>query len=367
MKVERISNLTAMRQGDWEDLLIQSGNKSLFMTWIWLTTWWEVYGADHELWWLNVKDNDGSLMGSAPLYLRRHRNGLILPHRELRFIGTGAPVSPEHLDILAAPGKSAIVLPAINDFLSEQAEDWDVLLLTDLTDKEGSGTALELRPVEDQFPMAPYIPLPASWEEYFKSLGKWLRRTITRQRNKQTREMEMSFQVWSPKQESFESAFTKFEKLYALRKESMKVENKFEVSAGYRKFHRLLAFRFSAKGWLNLAFLKIGTREVACEYTFKYRDALYSYQSGFDPEFGKNNVFKVLRSYVIENAIQQGVKEFDLLRGEEAYKYDWKAIARKKQSVRRFSPNAHGRVLYQAARLKRLGSRVREMVTGAAK
>ncbi len=374
MIIQRISNITEIGKEEWNDLLIRSRNQSVFMTWIWLMTWWAVYGEDNELWWLNVRNEKGTLVGSAPLYLRRHSNGLTLPHREIRFIGTGAPVSPEHLDVLIDCKKSEETLKAIGQYLTDHQNDWDVLLLTDLTCKENSGTpaARELAEllskqntsvqIEDQLPLAPYIRLPNTWDEYFKSLGKWLRRTIARQRNKQTRELDMSFYIWSSKDGGFDTAFGKFEKLYALRKESVKVENKFEKSCGYQKFHRLLASRFAEAGWLNLAFLKIGDREVACEYTFKYLDTLYSYQCGFDPEFGKNNVFKVLRSYVIEDAIQSGIKEFDLLRGEESYKYDWKALPRKKQTLRCFSPTFYGGALKNMMNLKRTGKRILSQV-----
>ena len=349
---------------DWDDLLIRSGNQSIFMTWTWLITWWEVYGENNELWWMYVADERGRFVGSAPLYLRKQTNGLLLPHREIRFIGTGAPVSPEHLDILVDPMKQDETFDAIGKYLDEHRSHWDVLLLTDLTVQNVSPATLNLAgelssvQIEEQFPRAPYIPLPDRWEDYFKSLGKWLRRTIARQRNKQTRELDMSFYVWSPKDSEFDAAFSQFEKLYALRKESVQVENKFAQAYGYLKFHRLLASRLADEGRLNLAFLKIQGKEVACEYTFKHRNKLYSYQCGFDPAFAKHNIFKVLRSYVIEVAIKQGIKEFDLLRGEESYKYDWKALPRKKQMLRAFSPTFYGSTLKSVLGLRRTGRQI---------
>ncbi len=368
IQVQRLTNFSELSAKEWNHLLERSGNQSIFLTWTWLKTWWEVYGEDNEFWWLNVNDTDGTLIGSAPLYVRRLRNGLILPHRELRFIGTGAPVSPEHLDILAEPQRRDEVLSAIARYLLNHQREWDVLLLNDLSNKSSANNALKLADllsgmnqiamIEDQYPFAPYVSLPKTWDEYYESLGKWLRRTITRQRNKQTRELDMSFYVWTPKDGDFEGAFEKFEKLYGLRKETMSVENKFEKSAGYQKFHRLLASRFAEEGRLNLAFLKIGNREVACEYTFQYMKTLYSYQCGFDPEFGKNNVFKVLRSFVIEKAIKDGLTEFDLLRGEESYKSDWNAAPRKKQMLRSFSPTFYGGMLKGIQGLRRTGKRL---------
>lgn len=375
MTLNRLTDFLEVLQlePEWNNLLKRSSNKSVFMTWEWLTTWWEVYGEGHELWWLAIRSQNGRLIGSAPLYLRKQKNGLFLPHRELRFIGTGSPVAPEHLDIILDAQYFDEVLQAIQKHLVEHFSDWDVLYLTDIThpgagayqfvdqlSNEGSMVA-----IEEQVPKAPYIPLPDSWETYFKSLGKWLRRTIARQRNKQTRELDMSFHVWTARDGALDSAFDKFEKLYASRKESMEVENKFEKARGYKEFHRLLAKRFAEKGWLYLAFLKIGNQEVAAEYTFKYLGTLYSYQCGFDAAYGKNNVFKVLRSYVIENAIQQGIREFDLLRGEESYKYDWGAATRDKKTLKCFSPTFYGRTLRGISNVRRMGGRIRRALKPA--
>ena len=353
-------------RSEWEALLVQARNKSIFMTWEWLVSWWEIFGGDSDLWWLIIRSRDGKMVGGAPLYLRKHRNGLFLPHRELRFVGTGASVAPEHLDIVVDHANSNGLVRTISAYLVDHFSDWDILCLANISDPAAATYQLADELVrcgatsfiESQLPNAPYIPLPNSWDEYFKSLSAKMRANIARHRRKLDREYQVTFHVWSHADGDLDLAFDEFERLFQTRKASVGIGNKFEEVHGYRQFHRLLAQKFAEKDWLYLAFLKNGKKPLAAEYTFKYLNSLYSYQFGFDAKFARNNVFKVLRSYIIEDAIGRGLKEFELLRGQEPYKYAWKAVPMRKHLLKCFSPTFYGRALLGVSNLRRVGRRV---------
>ncbi len=355
-----------LQKQEWEDLLFRAANKSVFMTWEWLVTWWEVYGGSYDLWWLISKNENGKVIGGLPLYVWKGQDGLFLPHRELRFVGTGASVSPEHLDIVIDPEHFDEVVLSISQYLIAHLRDWDLMLLTDISNSSAFVNRLfdELLTqggtlsVEKQEPQAPYVSLPPSWEEYLRSLSPRMRAHILRNRRKLNRELEITFHIWSHADGSFKQAFNEFERLFRDRKVSVGIGDKFEEARGYRKFHHLLAERFSKRGWLYLAFLRTPEKTIAAEYIFKYLNTIYSYQFGFDRTFVKKNVFKVLRGYVIEDAIQLGITEFDLLRGEEPYKYDWGTRSREKKMIRYFSPTLYGQTLRHILEFKRAGKRM---------
>lgn len=365
IRLTKVGELTALKS-EWEDLLQRASNTSVFMTWEWLVTWWEIYGEHHDLYWLIVRGRDGKITGGAPLYIRKHRSGLILPHRELRFVGTGAPLSPEHLDVVADPRSAGEVIRALCDYLVDHFSDWDVLLLTDISHPMAAAYSLAeelsgqgvMATIEQQTPGAPTIPLPLSWEEYLQSLGSRMRAHIGQYRRKIVREMSATFELWSPEDGGLDLAFAEFERLFGARKESIGIGNKFETARCYRAFHHKLAGRFAERGWLYLAFLKERECALAAEYCFRYGQTLYSYQFGFEPSLAKKNVFKVLRSWVIEDAIAAGLTEFDLLRGEESYKFHWKAETRRKQLVKCFSPTFYGRAVHGIAQWRRMGKRI---------
>src|SRR5829696_6015787 len=78
---------------EWEDLHRQCPRATPFQSWAWLYTWWEYYGEDYELRLITVRDDEGLLIGLAPLMLKRR-----LGFRRLLFVGTGPT---DYLDVLA--------------------------------------------------------------------------------------------------------------------------------------------------------------------------------------------------------------------------------------------------------------------------
>ncbi len=64
-------------------------------------------------------------------------------------------------------------------------------------------------------------------------------------------------------------------------------------------------------------------RDVAADYAFAYEGRWWSYLSGYDRAFSRYSVGTQLLAHTIRAAIEEGLAEFDFLRGEEEYKFDW--------------------------------------------
>jgi CelD/BcsL family acetyltransferase involved in cellulose biosynthesis len=95
-----------------------------------------------------------------------------------------------------------------------------------------------------------------------------------------------------------------------------------------RQFHRNATRELHQAGLLRLYALRIGAHLVAAYYGFSDRNRAYYYLSGFDPVFAFESPGVIIVGYAIENALQEGVREFHFLRGREAYKYAWGAVDR---------------------------------------
>jgi CelD/BcsL family acetyltransferase involved in cellulose biosynthesis len=78
-------------------------------------------------------------------------------------------------------------------------------------------------------------------------------------------------------------------------------------------------------GLLRLNVLRLDGRAVAVYYGFTHRERAYYYLGGFDPEFSALSPGTLAVAYAIEQALAEGVKTFDFLRGDERYKYLWGA------------------------------------------
>ncbi len=62
-------------QYQWNQLLKESDNDNIFLTWEWVYTWWEVFGGESELFIITVKNDKGDLIGIAPLHIKKTNPG----------------------------------------------------------------------------------------------------------------------------------------------------------------------------------------------------------------------------------------------------------------------------------------------------
>ncbi|HZB24764.1 MAG TPA: hypothetical protein VE379_01440, partial [Vicinamibacterales bacterium] len=115
LQVDAIRDAAALAplKAEWNSLLNSSRAPSLFLTWEWIRTWWDVYGGASRLFVLAVRDASGRLVGVAPFKSSRRAVGGVYRYNELEFIGQGGDVTPEYLDVIAATGYEASVRAAI--------------------------------------------------------------------------------------------------------------------------------------------------------------------------------------------------------------------------------------------------------------
>jgi CelD/BcsL family acetyltransferase involved in cellulose biosynthesis len=86
----------------------------------------------------------------------------------------------------------------------------------------------------------------------------------------------------------------------------------------------------------NVVFTKLdaGDRTVATQLGFEHRDRYLFYLSGLDPALSDYSPGTLLMGKVIEECYRRGLKEVDMLRGGEDYKYRFKAVDRRQVHFR---------------------------------
>ena len=98
-----------------------------------------------------------------------------------------------------------------------------------------------------------------------------------------------------------------------------------------QRFHREAADAMFAAGALRMYATRLNDRIVGIFYGFADREAVYYYLSGFDPELEKMSIGTLIVAHAIEQAVRDGARVFDFLRGAEDYKYMWGAVDRANQ------------------------------------
>jgi len=278
---------------EWNQLLWRSSANSIFLTWEWLATWWQHFQADQQLWIVTARHpQTDALLGIVPLLIHQQKIKGLLPFRECRFLEDDH-TAPDHLDFIIDKEYEDAILPPLLDFILARNNLWDTLRLSAFS---SSSTALsilqaQLNPAEfiQNEEICPLLDLPDSWEELHKSLP----------RNHRIHNLI----------HSNNSAGTAFS------------------SPAQQAFHLEIAERFLAKGWLRFYQLQVCGEPIAALYCFSYNNVVSFYQSGYDPAWGKYSPGTQCMAHAIQRAIHEGAREFDFLRGNEAYKYRWNAQA----------------------------------------
>src|SRR2546428_616592 len=83
-----------------------------------------------------------------------------------------------------------------------------------------------------------------------------------------------------------------------------------------------LAPSLAARGWLRLGLLRVDGDDAAVLFAFAYEGTLSLYNAAYDPALAGLSVGIVAHANAIRSAIADGLHTYDLLRGDEPYKYD---------------------------------------------
>ena len=301
---------------EWNDLLHQSASDNVFLSWEWQSTWWQHFGND-RLCLITFRDENGKLVGLAPLYWENVSDGT----RSLSQIG--CEVS-DYLDIIAAQGREVDVYAALLDALqSRELAEWSVVNLCNLPAASPTNTLLKTMAEDRGYKtdwrkqvVSPVLELPATWDEYLETLDKKQRHELRRK----IRRIEPAITRWYSI-DSVDALDLAIADFIELHKKSRPDKIEF-MNAAMQKFFRDIAGRLLETKCLQLSFLEIDGVRAAAIMNFIYKDQVLVYNSGYDPEkFGQFSPGVILFVRTIQDAIEAKRRVLDFLRGDEEYKY----------------------------------------------
>jgi CelD/BcsL family acetyltransferase involved in cellulose biosynthesis len=316
----------------WDQTLEQSPNATVFQTWEWQYTWHKHFGkGSHPSILLISNDSLGKPIAIAPLVIKPYVSPLL---RELTFIGVGVS---DYLDVICREGHRNAAVDAVFDFVHANTHRWDFVdlhqippqgLAADVTGLAEDHDELDAETLDHE--MCPVIELPDSWDEYRKSLGKSLRFNVGYYERSLRKKHDVEIGVADA-----ENLDAEMESLFSLHTQRWRKRWLPGVLSGAKvqAFHKDAAEKLLDRGWLRLYYLKIDGVTRASLYCFAFRDTMYYYLGGFDPELAKYGLGTILTGYAIREAIENGFGTFDMLRGSEEYKLRWKPELRRNRRV----------------------------------
>ncbi|HLO18833.1 MAG TPA: GNAT family N-acetyltransferase [Anaerolineales bacterium] len=328
-------------QSEWDELVLEtSGNMFLMHTW--LSAWWKNYGDRCHLYTLVVRDGL-EMIGALPLMFQRGLGGV----RRLQFMGSGE-VTPNHLGIVVRPAKQAEVTQIILEHLSSMRLKWDVLELNKLL-ADGDLPKLlksyfEMHHMVNDltiYTRCAYIDLPSTFEEYLKTRSHNKRRNLHKSKKKLINDYPSTKFAFVQTPDELSKVLTRLIELHQIRWTAKGYPGAFATQR-FRQFHYEVSLLFLKRGELRLSYLEVDSKIIAVCYCYKVKDVMQGYLPSFDEQWANYSPGSVLKAYTIEQAIQQGAKEYDFLEGEESDKYSWATNFRENLMLRVYAASWRG-------------------------
>jgi CelD/BcsL family acetyltransferase involved in cellulose biosynthesis len=259
--------------------------------------------------------------------------------RVVQFLGSGK-VASDYATLLSAPGREDDVAQCVASWLCrEGAATWDALELTGV-DREDVAVRRLLGALREAGHTAHEragascwrVDLPSTWEAYVAMLSK-SRRERVRQLGRRQFETGRAITRVVQHADELPAAFAILRDLHGRRRHSLGDAGCFG-SPQFAAFLELVAERFLAIGQLRLQWTELEGRPVAAELDFVAGDTMYYYQSGLNPDVIEERPGWLSTMAALRAAIEQGLGTYDFLRGDYAFKANWRGVPRPLMEVR---------------------------------
>ena len=344
--VTEVSDVEALA-GEWRTLAERRGNA--FVTPEWFLAWLRHCGEGWEPHLAVVRASDGTLRGLLPL-VSSNGSG----RRVLRFCQIG-----DHFHPVADVSEEEAVAGATAAALAQPERGLRSLLLEHV-DAEGrwwralaAAAPAPLATVERTESTLPFVKLTGlSWDEYLADRSRQLRSQLGRKLRKLRREHDVRFRRTRRPAEvapDLETLFRLHDARWAERPGDSSL-----VDHAVRAFHLDFAAAALKRGWLRLFVMEVDGAPIAALYGWLIGGRWSYYQAGFDPAWSDHSPGFLLLAETIREAIEEGASEYDMLRGDEAFK---RRFANSSRTVRNLvlAPRGHQAHMSAAAgvRLRR--------------
>ncbi len=347
----------------WDALAARNPWATPFSHWAFHRAWWDAYGSAAHDQTMVVLDPaagpDADPVGIVPL-MHRHevepsdagtqttmRRGsgveLTAVSPSAKAVFFGATYHADYATVLASPAELPGVAAALADALAEtetgdeeHPEPWDVVDLRRLRcadpaaeelavafgrHADRTGWTLDLER-EDVCPVTTIPDGVIDLEGFLSSLDK-------KQRHEVRRKLRRADAVGAVVLAISTDPLADLDAFIDLHQRKWGDAGLFPPTPGgqaSRVFIQRLFEEFGPSGPARLGFLTVGDRRVAAGITFEDRDTIAFYNAGVDPDALDLSPGVIMVAKYLERAIASGHRQFDFLRGDESYKYEWGAV-----------------------------------------
>jgi CelD/BcsL family acetyltransferase involved in cellulose biosynthesis len=333
--VRERGELDGLRE-EWDRLAQTDRSVGLFRSHAWHRSWFEHVAPDAVPQVVTFRDGGGELVGLAPLcrwvYSDRWLRlpALCMSGRE--------QVSGDFLDVLFSPGAEECVLDQLEEHLDTHFGRGGLLVLGECP----WGSPTERRVLRwaaargfashrQQIRNCPFIELPETFEAYLGGLSKKLRKSI--RRGMKHLEEEFHCDVERLRGAEVAPRLGELVRLHKLRWEREGQTGNF-ARPGMAAFVEAFV-RDPGPAAPELYLMLADGVAVAALLVFRWLDASLFYMGGWDPGFAgaAHSPSQALVVRSIADAIEDGLKSYEFLQGDEEYKLRFASSTRRTSTI----------------------------------
>ncbi len=325
-----------------------------FRCWDWVSAWWNHYLQ-------NAPDRTALIVLAVEDHATEHELAAVLPayiHHTpargnvLRLMGDGE-VCSDHLGLLCSSKQRQDVVQAVAEALFAQHSEWDVADLQAVSSEDEATHALSAALAEmgcrvdaNKGLNTWAIDLPETWDAFLAMQSKSHRKQLRRSERRFEQTQDSSWTLLETDSD-YARSWLRFVDLHQKRRQSLGEPGCFS-SEQYAAFHEELSERLLRAGKLRLSTTTFQGRPVAAEYHFVGGHTTYAYQGGLEPEAEAQGPGGLSLMGSIKQAISEGHRTFDFLRGDEPYKAHWRATPRATHNIAIVPPRSKALLRYRA-------------------
>jgi CelD/BcsL family acetyltransferase involved in cellulose biosynthesis len=293
----------------------------------WIAAWWRAFGAG-RLQVVEARD-ESELVGIIPVSRRR---------------GVTASTANWHTPEFGPVGRPAFVRGLIDGVLADRPRRLSLSFLERSRPEtmqvveacRAAGYRMIVRTLE----RSPYIVIDGAWEPYeAERKGKFLRELRRRWRR-----LEQVAPVTVAIDGGGEHLPALLAEGFAVEAAGWKGDRKTAICSNRdtRQFYEDIANWAARRGWLRLAFLRVGPKAIAFDFAIEHGGSHYLLKTGFDPAYARFAPGALLRHAVVKSAFVDGLSSYEFLGSDEAWKLEWTTATRDRVLVQAFAPTAAG-------------------------
>lgn len=279
-------------KSEWNSLYNKCGRSSIFSSWEWMFTWWEVYKDQYhrQLYILTFYQYD-QLVGVAPFQIDLAYPYAFVQGRTLRFIGLGDAkndrIVSQYLDFMVLPGFESVMIESVSDYLIKHKKEWhfadfEYLLEGSLILQCFTSNKSKIARQKMDYGVRFTIPESDDFESYQKKMrGRW-RKMYAKKDRLLTRDGEVTIET-TDTIERIKPALNQLSTMHISRWKG-KVDHCIFESSRFLEFHKKILEQLLPQNKAFIKTLSLNNEALASYYVFTDKGKVHYYQSGFYSE-----------------------------------------------------------------------------------